>query len=73
MEVGNLPKAEKRLHSGDRLSITRGLRAQPESCMSLMYVESRQGYLLATETIITYWPPAKPLAGRVAPMPVNAG
>ncbi len=30
---------------GDRLSITRGLRTQPESCMSLMYVESRQGHL----------------------------
>jgi Integrase core domain len=29
---------------GDRLSITRGLRTQPESCMGLMYVESRQGH-----------------------------
>ena len=32
---------EKRLHSA--IDYTRGLRARPESCMSLMYVESRQG------------------------------
>jgi hypothetical protein len=28
---------------GDRLSITRRLRAQPESCVSLMFLESRKG------------------------------
>jgi putative transposase len=30
---------------GDRLSVTRGLRTQPESCISLKYVESRQGHI----------------------------
>jgi hypothetical protein len=34
---------------GDRLSITGGLPTQPESCMSLMYAESRQGQVEQAE------------------------